>query len=66
MALPEGRAFWARCPRAPERGKGLPEPCLWETRIDGLDVSVRFSPVLLTEWERLADGVRGMVKAFLR
>jgi hypothetical protein len=67
MALPEGRSFWARCPRSPAGAATKPpEPCLWEARLDGLDVAVRFAPALLTQWERLAEGVRGTVKAFLR
>lgn len=66
MALPEGRAFWARCPRREARPGVSLDACLWETRMEGLDIAVRFSSTRLTEWETIAEGVRGMVKSFLR
>mgnify|MGYP001186340518 CR=1 FL=1 len=65
MTPPEGRAFWARCPAQAEGGaQGLREPCFTEMRLDGLNLTLRFSPALLPDWERLRDGARALVEGF--
>jgi hypothetical protein len=57
VAAPDGRAFWARCPTAGDRGDGA-SGCLTEKRFGETDVQVRFSPALLPRWELLASGLQ--------
>lgn len=63
LTPPEGRAFWARCqtPGAKAGQNAVQEPCFTEMRVDGLNLTVRFSPVLLPQWERLREGVGGLM-----
>lgn len=64
---PEGRAFWARCPRPrPEAGRAPAEPCTTEMRWNGLTVALRFAPALLPQWERILSGAREMLDAMRR
>jgi hypothetical protein len=53
LAPPDGRAFFARCRHAPSPADGLPETCLSQLHVEGLDVLLRFSPALLADWENL-------------
>jgi hypothetical protein len=62
---PEGRDFWARCPK-PDQSRKTPSTCVSEYRQDGLDVEFRFSAALLSEWEKLNAGVRGLIEAARR
>lgn len=64
MTPPEGRAFWARCP-TPE-ARGAREPCFTELRANGVNLTVRFAPALLPDWERLRDGVTTLVAGMRR
>lgn len=66
LTPPEGRAFWARCqtPGAKAGAGGVQEPCFTELRQDGLNLTLRFAPALLPEWERLRDGASGLIKRF--
>lgn len=57
LSTPDERIFAARCPQANTQ-PGPGDQCLWQTRIGGLDLQVRFSPTLLVSWERLAGGIR--------
>jgi hypothetical protein len=57
VAVPDGRAFWARCPTAAARGDAA-RGCVTEMRFGETDVQVRFSPALLPRWELLASGVQ--------
>ena len=66
LAPPEGRLFWARCLRPAEPPVPLPDTCLSDLRLHGLDVQVRFDPALLPEWERLDAGVRRLVEGMAR
>ena len=66
LAPPEGRLFWARCLRPAQPPVALPDTCLSDLRLHGLDVQVRFDPALLPEWERLAAGVRKVVEGMAR
>ncbi len=66
MAPPEGRVFAARCTRPRKTPDGLPNTCIAEVRIDGVDVRARFSPDLLSEWEHLLAGIRGLLQSFRR
>lgn len=58
VSTPDDRQFSARCPTAGSAGALADEPCLWQVRINGLDVQVRFSTRLLSRWNELAGGVR--------
>ena len=66
LAPPEGRLFWARCLRPAQPPVPLPDTCLSDLRLHGLDVQVRFDPALLPQWERLVAGVRGLVEGMAR
>lgn len=59
---PEGRAFSARCSRPADPPDGLPETCISDMRLKGLDVQVRFSPAQLPEWESIQAGVARLVE----
>jgi hypothetical protein len=59
---PEGRQFSARC-RRPDAARKIPNVCVTSFRSGGLDVDVRFSSVLLGDWQRLLDGARGLLEA---
>lgn len=66
MTPPEGRAFFARCLRPEGKAGGVPHTCISETRVGAVDVQVRFSSTLLSEWERVMDGSRGLVQKLIR
>jgi len=60
LAPPDGREFFARCPRRDAGFLGS-APCLWALRWKGLDVEARFSSALLRDWEELARGLRAFL-----
>lgn len=66
IAPPEGRLFSARCMRPAQPPDGLPNTCISEIRMRGLDVQVRFAPELLPEWEQVIAGARGLVESMAR
>ena len=66
IAPPEGRLFAARCMRPAQPPDGLPNTCITEIRMRGLDVQVRFAPELLPDWEQLMAGARGLVESMAR
>ncbi|MGA8173025.1 MAG: hypothetical protein WB816_19650 [Methylocystis sp.] len=61
VAPPDGRDFFARCPKPASNGDGPGEMCLSLFRVDGLDVELRFAPELLENWEVLNEGARAFV-----
>lgn len=61
---PEGRVFAARCMRPMQPPSDLPSTCLAAMRVGGLDLDIRFSPTLLSQWEGLSDGVRKLIASF--
>jgi len=65
FTAPEGREFAARC-RKPNPSAETPNTCQAEMRMGDLDVEIRFSAALLSEWRRLRDGARGFVAAARR
>lgn len=60
VSTPDERIFAARCP-LPTAKAGLEENCLWQTRLNGLEVHTRFAPNLLAHWQDIVTGVRGMI-----
>lgn len=66
LAPPEGRLFTARCLRPRQPHDGLPNTCIAQIRMAGLDVRLRFSPTQLENWETLMSGVRGLIQSQLR
>ena len=66
IAPPEGRAFYARCPVPGSATDGLPDFCMTELRVEGVDAQLRFSGALLSEWERLSDGARALIRRMAR
>jgi hypothetical protein len=66
IAPPEGRQFAARCMRPVQPHDGLPDTCIAETRVQNLDVNIRFSPDLLVDWDKLLRGVQGLVLSMER
>lgn len=65
FAAPEGRAFAARCQK-PDQTRKTPNTCAYDFRLNGLDVELRFSAALLSEWEALDSGARGLIAAARR
>ena len=66
MSPPEGRLFAARCIRPQQPPDGLPNTCIAEMRLQGLDLRLRFSPERLGDWEQITAGVRGLVKSIVK
>jgi hypothetical protein len=65
FVAPDGRAFAARC-RRPDQMKETPNSCTYEFRSDELDIEMRFSAALLSEWDKLSAGARGLIEAARR
>ena len=65
FVAPEGRVFAARCGR-PDQTRKTPNSCIYDFRVDNLDVELRFSAALLSEWEKLSAGARGLIEAARR
>jgi hypothetical protein len=65
FTAPEGREFAARC-RKPDPAARTPNTCLADMRSGDVDVEIRFSAALLSEWRKLRDGARGFVEAARR
>jgi len=65
FVAPEGRSFAARCGR-PDAARKTPNTCAYDFRIDDLDVELRFPAGLLSEWQKLSEGARGLVAAARR
>jgi hypothetical protein len=59
LAPPDGRAFFARCPKAQLGAPG--EGCLSMFRAGTIDVELRYPPNLLEHWETLYEGARGVL-----
>jgi hypothetical protein len=64
IAPPNGELFSARCQivKVPEARS---EHCLWQLRIDKLDVQVRFSEELLADWEALSERTKELLAAII-
>jgi hypothetical protein len=62
---PEGREFAARCSK-PDEARKTPNFCIDDFRVDDLNIELRFSANLLSEWQRLMTGVRGLVESARR
>jgi hypothetical protein len=65
FVAPEGRVFAARCGR-PDQSRKTPNACAYDFRLGDLDIELRFSAALLSEWEKLSDGARGLIAAARR
>ena len=66
LAPPEGRLFSARCMAPPQTPDGLPNTCVSDFRVAGLDVQMRFSPELLSSWELLTERGRALITSMVR
>ncbi len=64
IAPPNGEVFSARCQivKVPEARS---EHCLWQLRIDKLDVQVRFSEGVLEDWESLKERTNELLAAII-
>jgi hypothetical protein len=65
FAAPEGREFAARCGQ-PDQHRTTPNFCIEDFRLDELNVELRFSANLLSEWEKLMAGARGLLQSARR
>ena len=61
VAAPDGRDFFARCPKPASDGAASAELCFFVFRVDGLDVELRFPPAQLENWETLNEGARAFL-----
>jgi hypothetical protein len=59
---PEGREFAARCGK-PDEARKTPNFCIDDFRVDKLTVELRFSANLLSEWQKLMSGARGLIES---
>jgi hypothetical protein len=60
LAPPDGRAFFARCPKQLSTDPAL-DLCLSIFRVKTLDVELRFASTLLEHWENLIDQTRNFI-----
>ena len=60
FTAPEGREFAARC-RKPDPSAATPNTCQAAMRMGDVDVEIRFSAALLSDWRRLRDGALDFV-----
>jgi hypothetical protein len=65
FVAPEGRVFAARCGR-PDQTQKTPNSCVYDFRVGDLDVELRFPAALLSQWEQLNAGARGLIEAARR
>ncbi len=65
FVAPEGRDFAARG-RLPGQAQKTPNSCIYDFRLDKLDVEMRFSAALLSEWQNLNAGARGLIETARR
>ena len=66
IAPPDGRRFAARCTRPMQSHDGLPDTCVAETRLENLDINIRFASNLLVDWDKLVLGAQGLVLSMRR
>jgi hypothetical protein len=59
LAPPDGRAFFARCPKAQLGAPG--EGCLSVFREKTVDIELRYPPELLEHWDALYEGARDLL-----
>lgn len=59
LAPPDGRAFFARCPRAKLGAPG--EECLSLFRMGAIDVELRYPAEALGQWDELNEGARAFL-----
>lgn len=59
LTPPDGRAFFARCPKAHRRT--LDEECLSIFREGAIDVELRYPRTALEHWDLLFEGARGLL-----
>ncbi len=65
FVAPAGRVFAAVCGR-PNQERKTPNACAYDFRLADLDVELRFSAALLSEWEKLSAGARGLIETARR
>jgi hypothetical protein len=65
FVAPAGRIFAAVCGR-PDQERKTPNACAYDFRLGDLDVELRFSAALLSEWEKLSASARGLIAAARR
>lgn len=64
LAPPDGREFFARCPKAQLGAPG--EGCLSIFRAGALEVELRYPPELLDHWDALYEGARSLLARMQR
>ncbi len=61
VAPPDGREFFARCPKSQTVETRAEDFCMFLFRDGAVDVELRFAPALLDQWETLNEGARAFV-----
>ena len=62
---PDGRDFAARCHR-PDPDRKTPNTCLAALRFGGVEAELRFSAGLLSQWQAVIAGARGLMETARR
>ncbi len=63
LAPPDGRGFFARCPKPREtRASAAADLCLTVFRWGELDVELRYEPALLEQWDALSNGAHAFLE----
>ena len=62
---PDGRDFAARC-RQPDPERKTPNTCIASFRTRAIDVELRFSAGLISQWQALIAGARGVIETARR
>jgi len=60
LATPDEREFAARCPVPGTPGALAGDLCLWQVRLEGLELHARFQPRYLADWPLLASRIRAL------
>ena len=62
IAPPDGKSFAARCRKPDTVRESIGEACLWRFRLNGADLQLRFSPVLLPQWQLMLGGISQLLE----
>lgn len=62
LSTPDERLFSARCPISGSPGALAGDLCLWQARINGLELHSRFPAAYLGDWQTMTAGVAALAR----